>query len=603
MALATNLKIDEKVAKAFAEGESGGDGPAPFLLTLTLEGTEVKLVGTADAEGTQTVEAVFAKVADAAGDGSSPRLFLFRAADPAHEGHSRWTMCTYVPEGVHPKTKMLLAAARDDVKRNLEASRFSPDYAVTEKEDLTAKAYLEWRNRDRQSAMSSREIMMQTVMAETNAARMNSGPKMAGMAQVPFKLDDTVVQACLKTAPKLASPKQQQAATADVLSPASHHSSSHGDAASATAGGGDEASVSGGATGSPSTVLSPSSVAGGGEGATAGSASSAATGGSAVSAVPTVTTPPEYDFIEMSIAGETIVLSGEPKLLGDSIEAHKAAIKASISKEGPKGSSAAAAAKTMSPGLPGMAGGASKVEPRYFLIRLGYSSMPAALPSEFVILIVMFVTAFETLVAIYTSFFPPIILFIIAALLYYCPEGCPPRNRMTYSTAKAAVIDGLKEAGCPLSKSTEARDEDELNTALENAAHNPTTSPTAVGGGHSFSGSAGSSGSSGKVVVGSPEGASAASHGRTPSKGFGGVGLPGMAHGGFALPGMGAGRSPLTPSSGSGSGSHHGAAGEAAAGEGESGGSSFPKPSRPGQGPARVMGGFALPGLSPPGAK
>lgn len=186
------------------------------------------------------------------------------------------------------------------------------------------------------------------------------------------------------------------------------------------------------------------------------------------------------------------------------------------------------------------------------------------------------------------SFLYPCLPSFFAALLYYCPEGCPPRNRMTYSTAKAAVIDALNNAGVGLAKTTEARDEDELNTALENMLSAPTTSPTAVGGGSSSSSASSashahsaSSGSSGKLG--------------SPNKPMG-FALPGMGGGvGFALPGMGgaglgAAKSPLTPSGGAGSAG-------SAGGEGESGESSGAK-----RVPGR-MGGFALPGLSPPGAK
>ena len=420
MALATNLKVDPAVAAAFTRSESQSEGvAAPVLLTLALEGAEVKLVSSEESDAQPTVDLAFSKIGDAIGDGSSARLFLFKAADAGHRGHVRWTVVSFVPESTPPKTKMLLAAARDDVKKSLEAarlspdfakllltvqkedskrelegSRFTPDYAVTERDELTAAAFQQWRSRDRESAMSARELAMQVVIAESNAARLASGGKMAGMAQVPFKLDDKVLQACAKTAPKFAAPAAAGSSSPkhdSAPSPASHGSHDASSASNAAASADEASSGSGGATGSPSTVLSPTSSAMGGSGAPAGgegasSGSSATSSTAAAAATPVMVAAPEFDFVEMAIAGETVLLAGEPRLIGDSADAHKTAIKASVLKEGPKapaGSPGAAAAatavaKAISPGLPGVA----KVEPRYFLMRLGYGTTPAALPSE-----------------------------------------------------------------------------------------------------------------------------------------------------------------------------------------------------------------------------
>lgn len=50
---------------------------------------------------------------------------------------------------------MLYAAARDDVKRALEPSRFTSDYHATDADSLAYGEYTTWRDRsDRHSAMS-----------------------------------------------------------------------------------------------------------------------------------------------------------------------------------------------------------------------------------------------------------------------------------------------------------------------------------------------------------------------------------------------------------------------------------------------------------------
>jgi hypothetical protein len=63
-----------------------------------------------------------------------------------------------VPDTVHPRTKMMYAAARDDIKRALDASRFAPDYHVTDAEDLTWAEFTAWADRsDREASMSHHE--------------------------------------------------------------------------------------------------------------------------------------------------------------------------------------------------------------------------------------------------------------------------------------------------------------------------------------------------------------------------------------------------------------------------------------------------------------
>ena len=73
---------------------------------------------------------------------------------------SRWCCVSYVPDNIHPKIKMLFAAARDDVKKSLDASRFLPDWHVTEIDEVNIKTYDEFRNRNRASAMSNTERLL-----------------------------------------------------------------------------------------------------------------------------------------------------------------------------------------------------------------------------------------------------------------------------------------------------------------------------------------------------------------------------------------------------------------------------------------------------------
>lgn len=129
------------------------------------------------------------------GDGKKCMLALF-AHDMSDYHECQWTVVSYVPDDIHPKSKMMVAAARDDVKKALDAARFTPDYHITDADDLTLAAFRMWGDRsDRQSAMSQMEIMKERVIEESNAARIMSGTRMAVVATVPFKMGAEVGEA------------------------------------------------------------------------------------------------------------------------------------------------------------------------------------------------------------------------------------------------------------------------------------------------------------------------------------------------------------------------------------------------------------------------
>ena len=166
------LTIDAGLKSAWDAAEAGGESEPVQFLAVAVEGSSVALRGEI-ARGAGDVEAAFARLSAAAlAPPSGPGLFLLRGGASG----GRWVLVSYVPEETHPKTKMLLAAARDDVKRALGGSaRFGADYHVSEAGDLTAAAYAAWQSRDRESAMSEGEKAMARVVAESEQMRLSSG--------------------------------------------------------------------------------------------------------------------------------------------------------------------------------------------------------------------------------------------------------------------------------------------------------------------------------------------------------------------------------------------------------------------------------------------
>lgn len=51
---------------------------------------------------------------------------------------------------------------------------------------------------------------------------------------------------------------------------------------------------------------------------------------------------------------------------------------------------------------------------------------------------------------------------LAALFLFWCPEDCPVRQKMTFSTCKQSVVEGLKGLGCTVDAVLELHDAEEL---------------------------------------------------------------------------------------------------------------------------------------------
>jgi hypothetical protein len=345
----------------------------------------------------------------------------------------RFVLASWTPDGTHPRAKMLYASARDDIKRALGASRFEPDYHVSDLAELSAASFAEWRRRDREGAMTGREIAQAEVSRVVNSERSSLPVRVATMTKMAFRTEDDL-----------------KAALARFASPA-------------TGGDGDADGAAAAAAASAAAAQGWLEVRVGGGAAADGPASPTASG-----------------------AGETLALAGS----------------------GPETEAAAVADRI-----------AASVEPRFFL----------ATPT------------------------PPGTGVVV--LVYHCPESSKPKQRMLYSTAKAAVVEAAAAAGVVVGKVVETRDKDDVATAFAECA--------GLVPGVAAASAAPSAASSSSSTASTPL--------RSPG---GGVALPGM----FGAGGAGAAAAAISP----------GADGEFAA-----------RPTRPGRGAARLVGGMALPGMSP----
>lgn len=219
MALA-NLTVGADLDAAFR-----AETPAPLaVLKIRVTGTVIELdpeggaAAAAAADPSATLESLFAQLhaeavaakdaTEAAkrasmwllrqGPGGEGKWTLLRCARQRARGGARAVaLCdvdasllprSCVPDDVHPKTKMMYAAARDDTKRSLDPARFSHDYHVVEAEDVTAAAFADWADRRRETAMSAAERRAAEDSREA-AAGARSGPvKAMAMGTVPFEL-------------------------------------------------------------------------------------------------------------------------------------------------------------------------------------------------------------------------------------------------------------------------------------------------------------------------------------------------------------------------------------------------------------------------------
>ena len=124
------------------------------------------------------------------------RLYLIclddNPAASAATNTDRWVVMSIVLEGTPPKARMLVAAARDDVKRTLSSAAggaFAPDYHVTELEEIDAATYASHADRsDPTASMTRLEKDVADIARLSAAEALAAGPRSLGMATVPFAL-------------------------------------------------------------------------------------------------------------------------------------------------------------------------------------------------------------------------------------------------------------------------------------------------------------------------------------------------------------------------------------------------------------------------------
>jgi hypothetical protein len=200
-----NIHIGEDVMAAWHAAVDGGDATPTRYISLAVDANAgrvaVRHVGfaAAAADGADGADGsrdhMAALVREDGGDdlATSPRLWLV-CLDPARSAAAKWTVISYVPEAalVKPRVKMLYAAAREDVKRTLDATRFTPDYHTTEVSELTLAAFESWSRRDASDAMSSEERAKREENTRAALSRGALGRTAAAMAAVPFSLGSAV---------------------------------------------------------------------------------------------------------------------------------------------------------------------------------------------------------------------------------------------------------------------------------------------------------------------------------------------------------------------------------------------------------------------------
>lgn len=289
--------------------------------------------------------------------------------DPSAKTNGTWTLVSLTPEGVHPRAKMLFASARDDLKKKLGASRFDPDYHVTDSSELTASAFSAWRNRDAESSMTKQEIAIEEGRREQEALRQALPSRVAmGIKAIPFRLDGALKAALASFA---AAPAPSAASTSSADAPVATETG----AAAAV----DAAAV----------LVSPPS-----------------------SQPPGQQQQPGWLEIKVEVEAEATQqqASSAPAAVGSSSQPsqqpHEALLLAS---SGPDTHISSLADRIVS---------VASSEPRFFLC----CPTTPGLGSGCVV------------------------------LLYHCPEMSRPKTRMTYSTAKAAVVAAVADCGVVVAK-------------------------------------------------------------------------------------------------------------------------------------------------------
>jgi hypothetical protein len=205
---AANLAIDAGVLSEWQRMLSVAAGGIE-VLSLQLAGEKITLAGAFQAASAAELWSTLAAQGSAAlalapaplAPGAKPSLLPPRPECRLWLARLEAGGCvfvSFVPEGVHPKSKMLYASARDDLRRNLPGASecLGADYHASEVSELSAAAFAVWAKRDATEAMSSRELQAADIKKTINAERAAMPVRAVGsMQKVPFVLGDSLKQA------------------------------------------------------------------------------------------------------------------------------------------------------------------------------------------------------------------------------------------------------------------------------------------------------------------------------------------------------------------------------------------------------------------------
>jgi hypothetical protein len=183
------LRVDGTTITAASSGSLGGGAPDALWSVLSSQASEL-LAAAAAAPPPGTKAPLIAPRPE-------PRIWVVRAPGVA----GAWLLVGFTPESVHPRQKMLYASARDDVRRAVGPERFVVgDYFTTAPDELSARAFADFRRRDATEAMSAREIAVRAVEREVAAERATAGPMRMAIAPAAFTADAELSAAAARIA-------------------------------------------------------------------------------------------------------------------------------------------------------------------------------------------------------------------------------------------------------------------------------------------------------------------------------------------------------------------------------------------------------------------
>lgn len=411
--VAPALHVSEEVKSTLASF-AAAPAPAPAAAFLSVDAPSatitLKSVLAPGDPGTASLDEVFDSLTAASQNGTQPVLALVCKADAARgRSAAPWFCVSFIPEGVPPRQKMLLATAREELKRAVPSSLgVGPDYQVTELEELAPAAFDTWSDRRREDAMSSRELEVARVEAEANVMRMAAGgARVASMATVQFSVGPDLVSALHKLVPPRAPTPPAHTVTASISSSEDAKAGSpvsgklDDDAEESKLGlespavepsvGAADAAVSADTSVSSFAPATPlvEVIASPGDAAASPPVASPLASPPLVESPPLSSPPlpppsppvaapptvqqPELNFIECAVVGSRILLIQATKL-DDSPAAMLEAMEAAVKKPAPAPASVTAPSPMRLPGLTAL----SATEPRYFVFTL---TTPSGAPS------------------------------------------------------------------------------------------------------------------------------------------------------------------------------------------------------------------------------